>query len=94
MTEEKNMIGMIMKALLKLIEASIEKMEIDQKWHEEILGIVTAEMDEEDDWSKKFQDEWEQFQFASFIYCNNLVRNMDQDDKAPWDDIGDTCKVG
>ena len=43
MTEEKNMIGMIMKALLKLIEASIEKMEIDQKWHEEILGIVTPE---------------------------------------------------
>ena len=58
MTEEKNMIGMIMKALLKLIEASIEKMEIDQKWHEEILGIFSAEMDEDESWSDDFQGEW------------------------------------
>ena len=59
MTEEKNLIGMIMKALLKLIEVSIEKMEIDQKWHEEIMGIVSAEMDEENTWSDKFQEAWE-----------------------------------
>jgi hypothetical protein len=58
MTDEKDKIGMILKMLLKWIQASITKMEMDQKWHEEILGIFSAEMDEDESWSDDFQGEW------------------------------------
>ena len=58
MTDEKDKIGIILKMLLKWIQASITKMEMDQKWHEEILGIFSAEMDEEEPWSDEFQGEW------------------------------------
>ena len=58
MTDEKDKIGMILKILLKWIQASITKMEMDQKWHEEILGIFSAEMDEDESWSDDFQGEW------------------------------------
>lgn len=58
MTDEKDKIGMILKMLLKWIQASITKMEMDQKWHEEILGIFSAEMDEDESWSDEFQGEW------------------------------------
>ena len=54
MTDEKDKIGMILKMLLKWIQASITKMEMDQKWHEEILGIFSAEMDEDESWSDDF----------------------------------------
>ena len=46
MKEEKNTIDLIMKALMKYIEAAIQKMEMDQKWHEEIMGIVTPDLKE------------------------------------------------
>ena len=58
MTDEKDKIGVILKMLLKWIQASITKMEMDQKWHEEILGIFSAEMDEDESWSDDFQGEW------------------------------------
>ncbi len=58
MTDEKDKIGMILKMLLKWIQTSITKMEMDQKWHEEILGIFSAEMDEDESWSDEFQGEW------------------------------------
>ena len=58
MTDEKNTIGMILEMLLKWTEASIAKMEMDQKWHEEILGIFSAEMDENESWTDEFQGKW------------------------------------
>ncbi len=58
MTDEKDKIGMLLKMLLKWVQASITKMEMDQMWHEEILGISSAEMDEDESWSDEFQGEW------------------------------------
>ncbi len=58
MKEEKNSIDLIIKALLKYIETSIEKMEMDQKWHEEIMGIVTPDLDEDEPWTDEFKGEW------------------------------------
>ena len=58
MTDEKDKIGMILKMLLKWIQASITKMEMDQKWHEEIMGIVTPDIDEDEPWTDEFKGEW------------------------------------
>ena len=58
MTDEKDKIGMILKMLLKWVQASITKIEMDQMWHEEILGISSAVLDEDESWSDEFQGEW------------------------------------
>ena len=58
MKEEKYTIDLIIKALMKYIEAAIQKMEMDQKWHEEIMGIVTPDLDEDEPWTDEFMGEW------------------------------------
>jgi len=58
MKEEKYTVDLIIKALMKYIEAAIQKMEMDQKWHEEIMGIVTPDLDEDEPWTDEFMGEW------------------------------------
>lgn len=59
MAEEKNLIGMLMKALLTWLETTAENARLEKRWHEELMGLVSVDLNEVQEWSDKFQEEWE-----------------------------------